>query len=103
MTDILCTTYADLAVLVLLLVEVQDLAGLTVDVISDEQTSHTYLMPPSVPRVPVFFLMTPMMPLYCVPQPDRDGRRLIQEKGCGCADLMYVQWPAPTQSFGEGE
>jgi hypothetical protein len=34
---------------------------LTVDVMSDEQTSHTYLVPPSVPRVPVFFLMTPMV------------------------------------------
>ncbi len=32
----------------------------TVDVISDEQTSQTYLIPPSVPRVPVFFLITPM-------------------------------------------
>lgn len=33
----------------------------TVEVMSDEHTSQTYLMPPSVPRVPVFFLMTPMM------------------------------------------
>lgn len=32
------------------------------DVISEEQTSQTYLMPPSVPRVPVFFLITPMAP-----------------------------------------
>lgn len=37
-------------------------AQLTVDVISDEQTSQTYLMPPSVPRVPVFFLITPIVP-----------------------------------------
>jgi hypothetical protein len=36
------------------------IAGLTVEVMSDEHTSQTYLMPPSVPRVPVFFLMTPM-------------------------------------------
>ena len=36
----------------------------TVDVISDEQTSQTYFVPPSVPRVPVFFLMTPMVPRY---------------------------------------
>jgi hypothetical protein len=35
-------------------------AELTVEVMSDEHTSQTYLMPPSVPRVPVFFLMTPM-------------------------------------------
>lgn len=35
----------------------------TVEVMSDEHTSHTYLIPPSVPRVPVFFLMTPMMPV----------------------------------------
>lgn len=38
-------------------------AELTVDVISDEQTSQTYLMPPSVPRDAVFFLMRPMVPL----------------------------------------
>ena len=36
--------------------------GRTVEVMSDEQTSQTYLMPPSVPRVPVFFLMTPIAP-----------------------------------------
>jgi len=36
-------------------------AELTVDVMSDEQTSQTYLTPPSVPRDPVFFLMRPMM------------------------------------------
>ena len=36
----------------------------TVDVMSDEHTSQTYLVPPSVPRVPVFFLMTPMVPRY---------------------------------------
>ena len=35
----------------------------TVEVMSDEHTSQTYLMPPSVPRVPVFFLMTPMISL----------------------------------------
>lgn len=34
----------------------------TVDVMSDEQTSQTYFVPPSVPRAPVFFLMTPMVP-----------------------------------------
>jgi len=33
----------------------------TVEVMSEEHTSQTYLMPPSVPRVPVFFLMTPMV------------------------------------------
>ena len=38
----------------------------TVDVISDEHTSQTNLIPPSVPRVPVFFLMTPILPLYRV-------------------------------------
>jgi hypothetical protein len=36
----------------------------TVDVMSEEQTSQTYLTPPSVPRVPVFFLITPMLPHY---------------------------------------
>ena len=36
----------------------------TVEVMSDEHTSQTYLVPPSVPRVPVFFLMTPMVPRY---------------------------------------
>lgn len=35
--------------------------GLTVDVISTEQTSHMYLTPPSLPRVAVFFLMTAML------------------------------------------
>lgn len=35
--------------------------GLTVDVMSDEHTSHTYLTPPSVPRDAVFFLIRPMM------------------------------------------
>jgi hypothetical protein len=39
---------------------------LTVDVISEEHTSQTYLMPPSVPRVPVFFLITPILTLYCI-------------------------------------
>lgn len=34
----------------------------TVEVMSDEQTSQTYFVPPSVPRAPVFFLMTPMVP-----------------------------------------
>jgi hypothetical protein len=38
----------------------------TVDVISAEHTSQTYLMPPSVPRVPVFFLITPMLALVRV-------------------------------------
>lgn len=33
---------------------------LTVEVISEEQTSHTYLTPPSVPREAVFFLIRPM-------------------------------------------
>jgi hypothetical protein len=37
---------------------------LTVEVISDEQTSQIYFAPPSVPREPVFFLMTPMLPFY---------------------------------------
>jgi hypothetical protein len=40
--------------------------ALTVDVISDEHTSQTYLIPPSVPRVPVFFLITPMVSLWRV-------------------------------------
>ena len=34
---------------------------LTVDVISAEQTSQTYLTPPSPPLAAVFFLMTPMV------------------------------------------
>lgn len=37
---------------------------LTVEVISAEQTSQTYLTPPSVVRVTVFFLMTPIVPGY---------------------------------------
>ena len=32
---------------------------------SAEQTSQMYFAPPSVPREPVFFIMTPMLPLYC--------------------------------------
>jgi hypothetical protein len=40
--------------------------ALTVEVISDEHTSQTYLMPPSVPRVPVFFLITPIVSLWRV-------------------------------------
>ena len=32
----------------------------TVDVISDEQTSQTYLTPPSLPLEMVFFRMTPI-------------------------------------------
>jgi hypothetical protein len=36
------------------------LQTLTVDVMSAEQTSQTYLTPPSPPRVAVFFLITPM-------------------------------------------
>jgi hypothetical protein len=35
--------------------------NLTVDVISAEQTSQTYLTPPSPPLAAVFFLMTPMV------------------------------------------
>ena len=34
--------------------------GLTVDVISAEQTSQTYFTPPSPPRVAVFFRITPI-------------------------------------------
>ena len=34
---------------------------LTVAVISAEHTSQTYLTPPSVPRMAVFFLMRPMV------------------------------------------
>lgn len=34
---------------------------LTVDVMSAEQTSQTYLTPPSPPLAAVFFLMTPMI------------------------------------------
>lgn len=34
----------------------------TVDVISPEQTSHIYFSPPSVPRVTVFFRITPIPP-----------------------------------------
>lgn len=35
---------------------------LTVDVISEEQTSQTYLTPPSPPLVTVFLRMTPILP-----------------------------------------
>ena len=36
---------------------------LTVEVMSDEQTSHTYFTPPSVPRDAVFFLIRPIASL----------------------------------------
>lgn len=38
--------------------------ALTVFVISAEHTSQMYLTPPSVPRVTVFFLMTPISTLW---------------------------------------
>lgn len=38
--------------------------ALTVLVISAEHTSQMYLTPPSVPRVIVFFLMTPILTLW---------------------------------------
>lgn len=56
---------------------------LTVDVMSAEQTSQTYLTPPSPPLAAVFFLMTPMVaPLGGHTMHTRAGRRIIRgERG----------------------
>jgi hypothetical protein len=66
-------------------------AELTVEVMSDEHTSQTYLMPPSVPRVPVFFLMTPMAEVCTegseleADRGSRIARRTLGLGACGCA------------------
>ena len=49
-------------------VEVGDGEILTVDVISAEQTSQTYLTPPSPPRLATFLRMTPIAPGYAPPR-----------------------------------
>ena len=71
-----------------------DACGLTVDVMSDEHTSHTYLTPPSVPRDAVFFLMRPMTRAHSVGRVreavmerlalPRRARRLEQRLKRGC-------------------
>lgn len=63
---------------------------LTVEVMSDEQTSQTYLTPPSVPRDAVFFLMRPMA-RDCLRNQTRSGRSL-EGRGArrGCASEIAV-------------
>jgi hypothetical protein len=71
-------------------------------VISDEHTSQTYLMPPSVPRVPVFFLMTPMPPHYRLPVKARRNNSWVDWSECG-RGATDPRDPARASERGAGE
>jgi len=55
--------------------------SLTVDVMSAEQTSQTYLTPPSPPRVPCFFRMTPISSCFTFA-----SRAASCARSCGSSD-----------------
>lgn len=66
--------------------------GLTVEVISAEQTSQTYLTPPSPPRTAFFFLITPILQLQygCAPGPNNAS--IWKTRRCGSKMRFRKPW-----------
>lgn len=67
--------------------------GLTVAVMSAEHTSHTYLTPPSVPLMAVFFLITPILAVWM----EELWRRSVGgRQRCGAGVEAVAVWEGET-------